>query len=135
MPLPVPCRVLIVDDHPDTAESLARLIGMHGHEARFLTNPRAAQELIKSFQPHVVLLDIAMPIMDGWTLGRRIRHDPESEHVKLVAVTAFGEPADHVKSREAGFDAHVQKPMDPALVDAMLEQCFADPTRLPPPRR
>jgi two-component system CheB/CheR fusion protein len=135
MPLPVPCRVLVVDDHPDTAESLARVIEAYGHEARYLTNPAAAQELINTFHPYVVLLDIAMPMIDGWTLARRIRQHPPSEHIKLVAVTAFGQPADHVKSREAGFDAHVQKPMDPAMVGAMLEQCFADPTRLPPPRR
>jgi CheY-like chemotaxis protein len=132
MPIPNPCRVLVADDHPDAAESLARLIEVLGHEARFLTDPTLVQGVIAEFRPHVVLLDIAMPHIDGWTLARRIRERYAPEELKLVAVTAFDTGDAHVNSRKAGFDAHVAKPIDGRLVQKILEQCFADAGRLPP---
>jgi CheY-like chemotaxis protein len=132
MPLPTPCRVLVVDDHPDSAESLAKVLEMHGHEARFLTNAILVEGLVADFKPHVLLLDIAMPRIDGWTLARTLRKHYPPETLKIVAVTAFDASDAHITSRKAGFDAHVAKPIDEELLQKILEQCFSDALRLPP---
>jgi two-component system CheB/CheR fusion protein len=134
MPLPTPCRILVVDDHPDSAESLARVIQSLGYEAEFLTDPLLVEAVLERFKPHVLLLDIAMPAIDGWTLARTLRQRFTSDALKMVAVSAFGTAKDHITSRKAGFDAHIAKPIDPDLVEVMLNQCFTDTTRQPPPR-
>lgn len=130
MPIPSPCRVLVVDDHPDAAESLARLIKLSGHASAYLTDPLRAEQMIRDFEPHVVLLDIAMPGIDGWTLARRIRAMEGGAGIKLVAVTAFGDADARASSRKAGFDAHVTKPVEPEVIPAVLAQCFDDQLRL-----
>jgi CheY-like chemotaxis protein len=129
MPVPTPCRVLVVDDHPDSAESLAEVIRLLGHEAEFLTDPLAVNATVEQFRPHVVLLDIAMPGLDGWSVARTLRQRFPADTLKLVAVTAFTSPKDHIASRQAGFDAHVGKPLDPEIVVRLLEQCFPDDLR------
>jgi CheY-like chemotaxis protein len=131
MPLPRPCRVLVVDDHPDTADSFAFLLEAMGHPAQRVLNPLEAEGAIERFRPHVVLMDIGMPLIDGWTLAKRIRARPEWRELKLVAVTAYSGAQDRVASREAGLDAHIAKPLDPRLLQALLEQCFEEPVRLP----
>jgi CheY-like chemotaxis protein len=125
MPLPNPCRVLVVDDHPDSAESLARLIQTFGHEARFLTNAALVEDVVAAFKPHVLLLDIAMPRIDGWTLARTLRQAYTSDALKIVAITAFDAADAHISSRKSGFDAHVAKPIDDRLLEKILEQCFS----------
>ena len=132
MALPRPCRVLVVDDHPDAAESLARLIQVVGHEARALTDATLVEIAVAEFRPHILMLDIAMPPIDGWTLARelRLRHAPED--LKIVAITGYDGADDYVRSRKAGFDAHVAKPIDARLIEKILEQCFAEDMRLPP---
>jgi CheY-like chemotaxis protein len=132
VPIPISCRVLVVDDHPDSAESLAKVIEMLGHEARFLTNATQVEGLVADFKPHVLLLDIAMPRIDGWTLARELRKQYSPEALKIVAVTAFDAADAHITSRKAGFDAHVAKPIDDTLLQKILEQCFSDALRLPP---
>jgi two-component system OmpR family response regulator len=132
VPVPISCRVLVVDDHPDSAESLARVIEMLGHEARFLTNATQVEGLVADFKPHVLLLDIAMPRIDGWSLARELRKQYPPEALKIVAVTAFDAADAHISSRKAGFDAHVAKPIDEALLQKILEQCFTGGLRLPP---
>jgi CheY-like chemotaxis protein len=129
--IPTPCRILIVDDHTDAAESLARLIELVGHQALAVTDGSLVLGLIERFRPHLLLLDIAMPGMDGWTLGRAIRERHPPDELKMVAVTAFASPDAHVTSRKAGFDAHMVKPLDVRMLEKILEQCFADPMRLP----
>jgi CheY-like chemotaxis protein len=131
MALPKPCRVLVVDDHPDSAESLARLLQLAGHEAQFLTDAAVVEDAIQKFKPHVLLLDIAMPRIDGWTLARTLRQHYTPDDLKIVALTGFDTADAHVTSRKAGFDAHVAKPFDSALVEKIVEQCFADAVRLP----
>ena len=117
------CAV-VVDDHYDTAESLARLLVLMGCQASFVTDARAvvAEVLVK--KPHIVFLDIRMPIINGYELAEMIRKSRSQEETKLVALT--GQPVDQARSRKAGFDAHVMKPADPALVESILK------TLLPP---
>jgi two-component system CheB/CheR fusion protein len=115
-----PCRVLVVDDQPDAANTLALLIQALGHEARALVNPLEVCEAIDAFDPHIVFLDIGMPSVDGWTLARQLRERYGSDQLRLVALTAYGEPEDHAQSRKAGFDAHIVKPAEPRLVEHIL---------------
>lgn len=120
LPACYPCRALVVDDQPDAANTLAILIQALGHEARALTNPLEVREAIDAFDPHVVFLDIGMPNLDGWTLARQLREHYGSDQLRLVALTAYGEPEDHARSRKAGFDAHIVKPAEPRLVEHIL---------------
>lgn len=125
MTLPRPCRVLVVDDHPDAAESLARLIEVVGHEARALTDATLVGRAVAQFRPHILMLDIAMPPVDGWTLARTLRQRYAPEVLKMIAITGLDGAEAHVNSRKAGFDAHVAKPIDARLIEKILEQCYA----------
>lgn len=131
LPQSTPCRVLVVDDVEDTARTFAYVLETLGHQARALTNPNDVFAEIERFRPNVCFLDIGMPEIDGWTLARQLREKYSREALHLVALTAYGERQDHVKSRQAGFDAHVVKPASPKTIDAILRTLF--PTS--PPRR
>ncbi len=111
---------LVVDDNEDAAESFARVLGLLGCEAVFLTDPRSALAEAERLKPHVAFLDIGMPHMDGYELARVLRARFGEEGLKLVAITAYGTTSDRIASRRAGFDAHVAKPVDPALVESII---------------
>jgi CheY-like chemotaxis protein len=107
-----------------------------GHTAEFLTDPLLVSGTIERFKPHLLLLDIAMPGLDGWTIARTLREQHPPDALKLVAVTAYAAEGDRSKSRRAGFDAHVAKPIDPELIAHIIAQCFSHPLRISPaPRR
>jgi len=108
---------------------MAEIVKALGHPARFLTDPSLAEGAIAEFQPHVVFLDIRMPGIDGWSLAKKIRAG-HGQAIKLVAITAFAHADAYASSRKAGFDAHVVKPIDPDLVDSILQQVFGEPKRL-----
>jgi len=111
-------RILIVDDNVDSAESLATLLGMEGHETRTANDGLAAIEAAESLQPDVMLLDIGLPRLDGYDVCRRIRGLAWGKHVTIVAVTGWGHGDDREKSRAAGFDGHLVKPV---RYDALTE--------------
>lgn len=115
------CRVLVVDDHPDSAQTFAHLLGLLGHEATAVTDPRQVVELVEQLKPDIVFLDINMPGISGWELAAMLRKTHSHEQVSLVAVTAYGESRDRTKSRQAGFDAHVLKPVSMPLVQSIIE--------------
>ena len=123
--------MLVVDDVEDTARTFAYVLETLGHEARALSNPHDVFAAVESFRPNVVFLDIGMPDIDGWTLARQLRDKYSREALHLVALTAYGERQDYVKSRQAGFDAHVVKPASPKTIDAILSTLFP---ASPPPR-
>jgi CheY-like chemotaxis protein len=114
-------RVLVVDDHPDSAETFAHLLGLLGHEATAVTDPRLVLELVEQLEPDIVFLDINMPGINGWQLAAMLRKDYSPKQVSLVAVTAYGETSDRIRSRQAGFDAHVLKPVSIPLVKSIIE--------------
>jgi len=103
-------RVLVVDDNPDAAELLADVLRVHGHEARIAHDGPVALRVAAAFNPEVALLDIGLPVMDGYELARKLRHQMGS--VRLIAVTGYGQDADRQRAREAGFDAHMIKPIE-----------------------
>jgi hypothetical protein len=113
-------RVLLVDDNVDSADGLGLLLELQGHEIRVAYDGPTALETARQFRPHVALLDIGMPSMDGYELGRRLHATPETKDVLLVAMTGWGQDEDHRKSREAGFAHHLVKPFEPAVLEKLL---------------
>ena len=115
-----PCRILVADDNQDAAESLAMLLQLDGHETRTILDGAEAVEAAEAFQPHVVLLDIAMPKVDGYDACRRIRSQPWGKNMTLIAQTGWDQAGDKRRIDEAGFDAHVLKPVDHDVLANML---------------
>ncbi|HEX7378463.1 MAG TPA: response regulator [Pirellulales bacterium] len=115
-----PRRVLVVDDQPDAAKTLAALLAHLGHEVRIAHDGSAALETAADFRPQVVLLDIGLPGMDGHEVARQLRRRPELAGALLIALTGWGQDDDRRRSHAAGFDAHLVKPVDFAALQALL---------------
>jgi signal transduction histidine kinase/ActR/RegA family two-component response regulator len=105
-----PKRILIVDDNADAANTLADLLRLDGHEAQTVHSAKRALESIGRYGPDVVLLDIGLPEMDGYQVAKRIRKT--SRGIRLIALTGYGQAEDIARTRAAGFDAHMVKPVD-----------------------
>jgi CheY-like chemotaxis protein len=120
-PVPAPApgrakRVLIVDDNQDAADTLSMLLQIQGHEVQTAYGAEMALKTAASYPADFVLLDIGLPIMNGYEVARRLRSSGTSAH--LVALTGYGQPEDVQRAREAGFDDHMVKPVD---FDRLLE--------------
>ena len=113
-------RVLVVDDNADAADLLASLMVMRGHDVRTAFNGADALEIVREFHPDVAFLDIGLPGMSGYELAARLRREPALRGLLLVAVTGWGQEEDRRRSKEAGFDHHLTKPVDPTIVLALL---------------
>jgi CheY-like chemotaxis protein len=126
------CRVLIVDDNADSAESLEMILQLLGHETLSLTDPRKALDVSRTFQPDLVFLDIGMPGMSGYDVARALRADSVAPaQVKLVALTGWGQPEDRRRSEESGFDYHVVKPAELKVIEQICQDVAS---HAPPPR-
>jgi signal transduction histidine kinase len=111
-------RILVADDNRDAAESLAQLLELDGHEVELAMDGEAALAAFREFAPQVALLDIGMPRMNGYELARRIRElDP---HIRLIAITGWGQQGDRERSAIAGFDHHLTKPVDYEALVSLL---------------
>jgi CheY-like chemotaxis protein len=118
-------RVLVVDDHPDSAEGMARLLRRSGHEVDVALDGKTALQRARAKQPDVVLLDICMPGMSGYEVASQLRALFHNK-VRLVAITALGSEKDRKRCLEAGFDLQLVKPVDPTEVRNLLrEAAFA----------
>lgn len=115
----IPRRILIVDDNRDLTESLAKLLEMSGHEVHTASDGLEGVTAAERLQPDVVLLDIGLPKLNGYEAARQIRERMDGRTV-LVAVTGWGQEADRRRSREAGFDAHMVKPLDLNVLTKLL---------------
>ena len=105
-------RILVVDDNRDSALALAMMLRMMGHEAHTAHDGREALEMAAATRPHVILLDLGMPGLSGHETCRRLRDQPWAKGVTIVALTGWGQEDDRRRSREAGFDGHLVKPVD-----------------------
>jgi two-component system, chemotaxis family, CheB/CheR fusion protein len=114
------CRVLIVDDNDDVAHSMAMLARSWGHEVAVARNGATALEIAERFQPQRALVDIGLPVMDGYEVARRLRAAPAHPDLYLVAMTGYGQAADREKALAAGFDRHLVKPGDPEELREIL---------------
>ncbi len=112
-------RVLVVDDEPDNLKLAADLLEFLGATVAQARNGQQALDLVDQFKPNLILLDLAMPEIDGWQIHQRLRARPEFDLVPIVALTALAMAADAEKVRAAGFDAYITKPF---RVRAMIEQ-------------
>jgi two-component system CheB/CheR fusion protein len=110
-------HILVVDDNKASADSLALLLRLSGHDTRVAYSGPEAIEAARAFRPDVVLLDIGLPAMDGFEVARRLRGLPITERATLIAVTGYGQEEILQKAREVGFDHHLLKPLD---LDALL---------------
>jgi len=116
----VPRRVLVVDDNRDAAESLAVLLRRMGLEVNVAYSGPAALDALVEFDPEVIFLDIGMPVMDGYEAVRRIRDEAGGRDRLIIALTGWGQEDDRRKSREAGFDYHLTKPVDLAHLQSLF---------------
>ncbi|MGH8666181.1 MAG: hybrid sensor histidine kinase/response regulator [Burkholderiales bacterium] len=113
-------RVLVVDDNQDAADSLGLLLKLIGADVQIVYNGAEALEAFATYKPTVVILDIGMPGMDGHEVARRIRREPHSKDVTLIALTGWGQEEDRNCSKGAGFDAHLVKPVDLRVLTELL---------------
>jgi CheY-like chemotaxis protein len=114
-------RVLIVEDNEDAGEMYRMLIELSGHEVLVAENGVRGLEMLKSARPDIALVDIGLPGMDGYEIARRFRAEPDGHRVLLVALTGYGSSTDRDRSRQAGFDLHLLKPVDPQALKSLLD--------------
>ncbi|HUQ86974.1 MAG TPA: ATP-binding protein, partial [Vicinamibacterales bacterium] len=114
-------RVLVVDDNEDSAEMLAMLVRNLGGEARTVFDGEAAIREAADFDPHIVLLDIGLPGIDGYETCRRIRAH-RGAGTKMVAITGWGQEEDKLRAMKAGFDRHLTKPANPVALELLLAE-------------
>jgi len=117
---PPSLRILVVDDNRDAADSLAMLLRTSGNDIRTAYDGAEAVQLANDFEPEVVLLDIGLPNMDGHEVAQRIRQEPWGRRTCLIAVTGWSDEADRARSRAAGFDHHLVKPLDTGHLAQLL---------------
>jgi len=122
-PKPLSCRrILVVDDNVDAATMLSMMLGLSGHVTRAAFTGEEALAISAKFQPEIVFMDIGLPGMNGYETARQFRATPLLKDVFLIALTGWGGEDDRRQSREAGFDAHLTKPVESAVIDALLVQ-------------
>jgi CheY-like chemotaxis protein len=124
-----PFRVLVVEDHADTANSTALLLDLYGFEVQVASDGMTALEAARAWQPHVVLLDIGLPGMDGYEVAKRLA---VQNRPFIIAVTGYGRDVDRRRSEQAGVHLHLVKPVDPEELLSELRrfqatQCLAPP--------
>ena len=110
-------RVLVVDDNRDAADSLAAVVRLNGHQVHCAHDGEEALAKAAEHRPEIVLLDIGLPKLDGYQVAQRLRAEPAGRELVLVAVTGWGQEEDVQRALDAGFDAHITKPID---YDALL---------------
>jgi len=120
-------RVLIVDDNRDAASSLALVLKLTGHTTRTGFDGEQAVAMAATFRPDVLLLDIGLPKMNGYDACREIRQQPHGKEILMVALTGWGNEEDQIKSRAAGFDHHLMKPVDHAVLARLLADLTLQP--------
>lgn len=113
-------RVLVVEDNDDVARSLAMLLELWGHDAEIVDRAEAALKAVQTHRPAVVLMDIGLPGMDGYEVAKMLRRQEGCDKLMLVAMTGYGEDEDRRRAREAGFDHHLVKPLDPDVLQELL---------------
>jgi PAS domain S-box-containing protein len=116
-------KVLVADDNRDAADTLARILAIYGHDVRVAYDGRAALEECRRFAPHVAVLDVGMPLADGYEVARQLRA-ADGAWPKLIALTGWGQESDRTRALAAGFDHHLTKPCDPqSLHELIVKSC------------
>jgi DNA-binding response OmpR family regulator len=127
VPLSEPLRVLVVDDNRNTVESLTMLLDLHGNTTHTAYDGLEAVKLAEAVRPEIILLDIGLPRIDGYEACRRIREQEWGRNMIVVALTGLGHDDDRLRSRQAGLDMHLVKPVDPEILLAVLAATPREP--------
>jgi CheY-like chemotaxis protein/two-component sensor histidine kinase len=125
-PAPASLRILVVDDNADAALTLAELLTLEGHETHVAHDGPAAVDAARRLLPDVAILDIGLPGFDGHEVARRIRKDPTLKGIFLIALSGWVHPDDRARSRDAGFDHHLAKPVQLEALEAVLRDARQD---------
>jgi len=118
-------KILIVDDNRDAAEILAEALDLSGYQTRVAFDGPSTLAMVDAFKPDVMLVDIGLPVMDGYELARQLRANPGLASARLIAVTGYGQESDRRRALDAGFDEHMVKPLDLERLEAMLRQSLS----------
>ena len=116
----VPLRIMVADDNHDSADTLSMMLTMMGNEVRTANDGLEAVKLAEEFRPDVVMLDIGMPMLNGYEACRHLREQPWTKDIVFLAMTGWGQDEDRRRSKEAGFDHHIVKPVDFAVLEKLL---------------
>ncbi|MGH7392012.1 MAG: response regulator [Candidatus Rokuibacteriota bacterium] len=117
-------RILLVEDSADAREALQLLLELDGHAVAVAADGPEALARAVEIEPEVALIDIGLPVLDGYEVARRLRATPHGSKMRLIALTGYGQPEDRARVQEAGFDGHLIKPVDP---DALSRHLGASP--------
>ncbi len=120
---PRPLTILLADDNRDAVETLAEILRLDHHQVHTAFEGRTALALAQEHRPDIVLLDISMPELDGYTLCQRLRREPWAAGLVIVALSGYGSPQDLERGRIAGFDRYFTKPADPGELLDYLNRC------------
>jgi signal transduction histidine kinase/ActR/RegA family two-component response regulator len=115
-------KILVVEDNPDAAATLRDFLELSGHEVELAISGTDGVQAARDFHPEVVLCDLGLPGMTGYEVATALRKDPSTRSAKLIAVTGYGRDEDRRRSKEAGFDLHLTKPVDPVKLKALLQE-------------
>jgi CheY-like chemotaxis protein len=117
-------KIMVVDDNQDAADLLSLALEQLGDTTRVAHDANAALAIVEEFAPDVAVLDIGLPIMDGYELARLLRSRPD-HGPRLIALTGYGQNADRERAADAGFDAHLVKPVEIATLRRLIEKLTA----------
>jgi CheY-like chemotaxis protein len=118
-------RVLVVDDNADVAETVGWLLDAIGHDFTIVHDGRVVLETAARLQPDVILLDLGLPVMDGYAVCRALRADPRFQKTQIIAQTGWGQDSDREKTAQAGFDSHLVKPVSLDRLETALAEAAA----------
>jgi CheY-like chemotaxis protein len=113
-------KILVVDDNHDSALSMAMMLTIMGHETRTAHDGEAAVGTAETFRPHVILLDIGLPKLNGYEVAQQIRQHDWGAGMFLIAVTGWGQDEDRQRSEEVGLNLHMVKPVEPSVLEDLL---------------
>ncbi|NPV57579.1 MAG: response regulator [Anaerolineae bacterium] len=114
-------RILVIEDNPDNLQLVRFLLEQAGHQVMGAMDGRMGGELTRAVHPDLVLIDLTIPGIDGWTLARQLKDDPTTAHIPLLALTAHTLPGDRKKALDAGCDGYISKPLDIGAFVATVE--------------
>ena len=119
-------RILIVEDNPQNRMLLRDLLEFHGFEVLEAADGKEGIDSARKEMPDLILMDLQMPVLDGFAAGKILKEDPATKHIKIIAVTSFAMVGDRKRIIEAGFDDYISKPIDtrglPVLLKKMVER-------------
>jgi len=123
-------RILVVDDNSTNLKLACDVLGWAGYEVSAAVDAEEAEKMIEELPPHVILMDIGLPGMDGLTLTRKLKAEESTRQIRIVALTAFAMKGDEQKVLEAGCDGYISKPIDTRVLAAQVAQCLGQETKL-----